>query len=360
MPLPKHPAAFVPLFCLTATALAGPDWNEGGLDAGGMPGTRRVVSSAGGHPPLTAVSGQTSAGLVGVDRVDLIEIYIADPALFSFQPEFTSGWDARMCIFRDTGEPLLAVDNKSATSVLPIFDNTSGQMTEVLASQGEEFPPGRYLIAICGNGSQPMKDIGPVFDFVPIGLCYRTTDSAAWTWNSPVDDSFGAWRFKTSGVDAILAESCADAEVVYGSGERPIMNADAAPGDGFGGVCDYSGHAVWYRLYLDCGTTVRVSTCGTVDFNSMIDVFIGSCGGLASVACNDDATGCGTTSTIEFTPDPCGPGEYLIRVSSWSDTSGGQGTILFECLQPNPYDNNGDGVVNGADLAGLLSNWTGP
>ncbi len=171
----------------------------------------------------------------------------------------------------------------------------------------------------------------------------------------------GEWGFGTAGVEFIEGDDCANAEYVYGATECPVNNVNATDTDGLTDQCAPTGRDVWYRLFLDCGGTVRVSTCGTVNFDSVITVYRGTCDALVDVACNDDSDGCaGYSSFIESSGDPCACGEYLVRVGSCYDSPGGSGTIKFGCIGPPPSpDLNGDGVVNGEDLNIIISSWTG-
>ena len=57
---------------VTASALAGPEFDEGGIDAGANQGTARVVSATQGSQVTRIRGGTSSAALVGApDRVDM-------------------------------------------------------------------------------------------------------------------------------------------------------------------------------------------------------------------------------------------------------------------------------------------------
>ncbi len=360
-------------FC--SQTVAGPDWNEGGSDAGPTVGTQRTVSRMGGGA-MGSIGGSTSAGILVPDPVDLIEIYIADPAAFVFSLSFIAQqWDNRLFLFRGEGhgtdnplgEPLLMSDNIADdfgyVTYTAGLGNAGGGITNALSSIGESFLPGRYLIAICGNTSAPRTTAfpySPIFStpFVEYGT--RINSTTAWSWNLPTTTTSGGWGWYASGVVALPPDNCIDAQVVTGSGSYPIDNTLALPIAGQAGPCVPLSRDVWYRLHLDCGQTIRVSTCNTVNFDSVIVVYSGECANLVQVACNDDFSGCGLTSYVEFCSNQCGTGEYLVRVGSYSSGGGGSGSIEFECIgEPASPDLNGDGVVNGADLTILLSGWTG-
>lgn len=356
---------------VSAAAFAGPDWNEGGSDAGSTVGTQRHVSSAGGGTATASARGSTSVGLGTGDLVDIIELDIDNPAGFKFSPSFSTAWDARLFLFRGSGstsdpigEPLLCVDNAASGSPMPMFDNTAGQMNTLFTEMGEVFTPGRYLIAITGTGIEPFYTstggTTEVVFYVPaVGVGKRRSSSPIWFWPTATTSTVGAWRFNTLGVQFIPADDCEDAEYVFGVGTREIDNTTASDTVGWVDECAITGRDVWYRLFLDCGGTVRITTCGTVTFDSVISVYTGSCEAPVYITCSDDFAGCaGNSSYLEFTGDPCVSGEYLVRVGSWQYTLGGTGTISFECITPPPSaDLNGDGVVNGVDLGILLTQW---
>ena len=361
-------------FC--SQTVAGPDWNEGGSDAGSTVGTQRAVSRLGGGA-LASVGGATSSGLLVADQHDLIEIYISDPENFFFHLPLLGEWDSRLYLFRGEGhgvgdppgEPLLMNDNSrdnewGIVNIRASFGNLTGSMTSALNSIGEVFPAGRYLIAITGNGSVPGIWLGGSWIFLPsfntpyFGYGLRTNSSNDWVWQSSAISTSGSWGFATQGTIALPAENCRDAELVTGFGSRPVDNVIALDGPSFPYACGAT-RDIWYRLVVNCGNTIRISTCGTVDFDSVIEVYAGDCDTATLVNCENDGCGDADGATrVEFAANASPTGEYLVRVGSRCGSPGGVGTIKFECVDRN--DINGDGVVNGFDLAELLSNWTGP
>jgi hypothetical protein len=74
------------------------------------------------------------------------------------------------------------------------------------------------------------------------------------------------------------------------------------------------------------------------------------------LACNDDASGCGTASslTLEVTEDSL----YLVRIGSKSNV-GGTGTLNITCAPAAqcPADIDGSGTIDAADLAAVLGAW---
>jgi hypothetical protein len=151
----------------------------------------------------------------------------------------------------------------------------------------------------------------------------------------------GSYPFNTTGATnsaLAIAASCTD-------GAGATLNKD-----------------VWFRLVPECNGTATVSTCGLAAFDTRLVVYSDgiACPTAAStvIACNDDAAGCAAlTSTVTF---PCTDvGQYFLRIGSKS-VVGGSGTINFTCTPsapPCPADIDGNGAIDGGDLATLLGSW---
>ena len=114
---------------------------------------------------------------------------------------------------------------------------------------------------------------------------------------------------------------------------------------------------VWFSWTADCSGDVTVSTCDSADFDTWIAVYSDGCEGTV-LACNDQNDDCGgSTSLLSF--DATAGETYLLQVGSWSSNQRGSGLLAVTC--PGPAgDLNGDGLVDGADLAQLLGGWGQP
>lgn len=116
----------------------------------------------------------------------------------------------------------------------------------------------------------------------------------------------------------------------------------------------------WFQLDACSGeTTVKVqpSTTGTAAYGFV--VYTGSCGHLHPIACSEQL---GTTGRLHFNTDACetyfvayGP---LKPNNSPENPAAGPGSLIISCIPgQRSADLNGDGLINGSDLALLLSQW---
>lgn len=73
---------------------------------------------------------------------------------------------------------------------------------------------------------------------------------------------------------------------------------------------------LWFR-YLAAPGFLTVSTCGLANFDTVIEVYSGTCGNMTRIGCNDDACANQTSVTVQT-----GAGVYLIRVGGYNGASG--------------------------------------
>jgi len=150
---------------------------------------------------------------------------------------------------------------------------------------------------------------------------------------------------------------------VLSDGANPITNIGASGTAGTGFCLDDMAADVWYRYTATCTGNVIFSTCGTANFDTIVAVYPGCAYGaqplfacsLASnspLACNDDTFGCDFGSIVSV---PAAAGQcFFVRVGGYQ---GDQGIGVLEITCSCFADLTGDGVVNGADLGELLSQW---
>ena len=158
-------------------------------------------------------------------------------------------------------------------------------------------------------------------------------------------------------------DDCSSAEVVA-AGSTAFTTVEASD-SGFGvplscstvnGPDLYSD--VWFSYEVPDNGFLTVGTCGS-DFDTRLALYSEACptsGSSATLACDDDVCG----DDAEVTTLAIAGSRILIRVGSPNDGEQGSGTlaIAFEPLEdPCPEDLNGDGIVGGADIGLLLSDW---
>ena len=83
--------------------------------------------------------------------------------------------------------------------------------------------------------------------------------------------------------------------------------------------CGQGGSDLWWRYTAPCTGTATFDTCSpTLDFDSVLEVFGGTCGGLVSLGCNDDACGRGSRVTINTIAGE----SYYVRVGGHAGATG--------------------------------------
>ena len=125
---------------------------------------------------------------------------------------------------------------------------------------------------------------------------------------------------------------------------------------------------VWYEHTATCDGRLRITTCGLVDFEAVFAAYEpnDACdvNPMVPLACSsDDASYCSSAYGTELTAMVKEGQVILLRIGS-ADGSTGSGYIFTECTPMEepacPADLDGNGIVDGGDLATLLSGWNTP
>ncbi len=389
---------------LAGSAFAGPDWDEGAKDAGSTPATSQPVTGSTSTTVVRVRGGTSATALVGTP--DLVDIYLVKTGSITSQFKFdmnmgTGGapaWNARLTIFKKTvvncgtlstfyvtlGFPIATVVKASASSPWPILDgsvlvnNPTGLPPATLG--GLMLPDTEYYVAVSGLNNLPIglnSDCGTTgstktmfLNTTGFGMYRIPTIDAAYhltSWTDPATAETGSYSMPVTGVYPLPASSCSAPFFVEGSLVQKSFDFGFAPA--MPGTIALPCAPTWYPnrefFFLwtaNCAGPAEVSTCGLTHTDSGIEVFeINACNpdlcaaaASPSIACNDE---CGTenASLVTFTAET--GRQYLVRLTRLSG-SATTGDIKFTCTPAlGSRDINGDGIVNGADLAYLLGSW---
>jgi len=391
-------AGLAALVVLSQAAVAGPDFGEG-PDAGGLPPTSKTIAASAPRP-IGRISGSTSTALLtgAGDRVDMFMVRTGtDVSQFKF---VGPTWGARLTLFKQEtvlcptggqtviiGRPICTVVKAAVGQSYPVLNGAAA------VNGGTAGPPptlGSYLvansdyfIAISGSSNRPYCDYSDCGSSNAIDVFYGAdgygqylaastyrTGTRVSFWVDPVGESTGAYAMDVTGTFTPPASTCGEAEEVTGNPAERTFDLDysvvsvSVPG---GGVSCASGFEVWGQFYYtwspQCSGTAEVTTCGLTGADTAIEVFeVNACSGdvcaaadTAPVACNDQC-GTGNSSRVTFTADS--GTTYLVRLSRLTQYGSPTGTIRFSCSAPSPSaDLNGDGIVDGFDLAIVFSRW---
>jgi len=394
-------AVLVSVVCAQA-ALAGPDFDEG-PDAGGLPPTSKAVASS-SSAPVGRVSGSTSvAALTGDgDRVDMFLVRTgSNTAEFKWTGP---NWGARLTLFKKEtfqctqtnttvtlGRPICTVVKASATLPLPVLDGNAEVLqqspTGGWASDGKLweklFPNSEYYVAVSGATNIPYINRDSCSLFGESLLWANTsgaygqflapaedrTSSRITRWQDPDSEAAGSYSMVVAGTLTVPASTCRDVVDVVGSPVQKPFDFGFAPAvpAGTPNVPCAPGYTVtrqfFYTWSPQCSGPAVVTTCGLTGADTAIEVFVvdacsgDTCAAAATepIACDDQ---CGTANSSEVTFTATAGATYLVRLTRLIAAGTQTGTIKFTCTPTPPSaDLNGDGLVDGADLAILLGQW---
>lgn len=147
-------------------------------------------------------------------------------------------------------------------------------------------------------------------------------------------------RGGTTGLHGVPANDLCAAPQSITVGATAIDNTLAGT-DGPANACATMGADLWYDYLATGNGTLTVSTCNTIDFDSIIAIHSGlTCPPAAPIACNDDNAGAGCTgNTSEVSTAVTSGTHYLIRVGGWNGDTG-SGTLNLS------FSGGGGGLAN--------------
>ena len=149
------------------------------------------------------------------------------------------------------------------------------------------------------------------------------------------------------GGGGIANDDCASAETITAG--STAFSTVGATNSGVSWPCAGGGGPdAWYAYTATSAADVTIDTCGS-GYDTALQVFVGSCGALSQVACNDDA--CGLQSQIDLTGLSAGT-TILIQVGGYSGNTGSGTLTVTESSTPppgqpgNPTPSNGASAVS--------------
>ncbi|MBK9384865.1 MAG: hypothetical protein IPN34_08630 [Planctomycetes bacterium] len=120
-------------------------------------------------------------------------------------------------------------------------------------------------------------------------------------------------------------DECAGAIVLPEGTSGPFDNSSATSSTPpF--LCFTAEKDLWFAHTASCTGTLEVSLCGLAAFDTVMQVYGGSCANLFSIGCNDDA--CSLQSRIEFAVVQ--GATYWIRIAGLG-SSAGEFSIFLDC-----------------------------
>jgi hypothetical protein len=292
---------------VTAAALAGPDVEEGSRDAGATVATGKPCKGTG---PCNSLSGNLAAGFVSGDIIDMFLIYVPNPSTFYAMTDSTSQFNTMLWLFRVTTDTSGVYTGALAIAANDDMNSTTTTSKVYFPNAGTgQWPAGVYAVAVTASGIKP-------YGLVPNTLGGGFLPTPLFNTGLPTD---------------LLLPSVA-------GGQYPVKLWDGASGGGTGS----------YRIALSGATLIPpgsgIGICG--------DVFAGDC-----FVAHSTTKGCtdSTCCQIVCTLDPyCCTAAWDAMCATIAGQNCAQCTVPVNTC---PADLNGDGHVDGADLAALLASW---
>ena len=110
---------------------------------------------------------------------------------------------------------------------------------------------------------------------------------------------------------------------------------------------------IWYRYTAPVDGILTISTCNTIDYDSRIAIYTGTCDKLVEYACNDDSTGCTGYSSYLLCHGVAGT-EYLVRIGSYNEDN----TVVRVAFSPEANALGMPAVLDALPRAGLETSWS--
>jgi hypothetical protein len=319
--------------------------------------------------------------------VDVYEITITSNNGWSITADSATAFNPAIFLFRKTinasglpeATPVVMCDDANASTILPTIVGSCGGTFGIPNSVC--LSPGAYYLAVAPSGSVPYRCandpiLQSLFTYTAgqDGVVFPTTAQQSdklCDWLVPTSANGGFYALAISGNIIVSRATTPESTVTLGAGTFSYGNPGTANDteDRRIGLmeCGFSplwmANPTWFRL-ADCRGTTTIKACSTSSAANplAIVVYQGVPGSLAPIACSTQGTTCSSNGAqVTFTnldPEPIFVAYGPMTATIGANTVTSAGTLIITCTPAQPdADINGDGIIDGNDLALLLTQW---
>lgn len=190
-----------------------------------------------------------------------------------------------------------------------------------------------YAFDTCGgnSGSPVINEVtGQAIGIHTNGGC-TTTAGTNNSGTSVLNTALQAAILAVAPPSGLPNDNCTGAVAVAIGVNGPFQNGAATLSTGAWTCGTGVGRDVWFRFDVECAGSHTFDTCtATRDFDTVLQVFSGSCSALSLIACNDDGCALGSSVTASL-----GVGTHFIRVGGYNGQSGNFDLVV---TRPTAYD----------------------
>lgn len=141
-------------------------------------------------------------------------------------------------------------------------------------------------------------------------------------------------------------DECAGATLVQDGSNGPFNNNAAGNSPPAWTCAGNFGNDVWFTYRATCSGSTTFSTCSSHSFDTVLEVFSGTCANLVSLGCNDDTCNTGSQVTV---PTVSGR-DYKVRVGGFG---GNRGTFDLSVSTANCGSGSFQTLTHGCGAAGI-------
>lgn len=203
--------------------------------------------------------------------------------------------------------------------------------------------PGTAGTTCIGNGSGANSGtLSGSVNLPSAGTYYIVVDS----WAPPANVSYNISiiSFGSGAVNDLPCNAVAVPLGVYVTSSNNCSGSASEPAAPACWITPNTRNTVWFSAVAPASGQLRFKVIPISLTNPQVAMYSGSCGALTYMACNDDATACGTTANLACDLPVSGltPGAtYYFVVDGVNDLTGSFGVIAMDATQPVPALSNG-------------------